>query len=114
VRIVYFQPAQRDLARLREFLRQAGVAQTKGDTIIRDLVKSIHALAKNPLKGYRVGGRYGFYTPYRALVAGRYLAIYEVVDKRVKIRRIYHQRENYLAELLPSRHPDLIDDGTNS
>ena len=87
-----------------------GISKTKSNEIIYDLVKRIRTLTKYPLRGYSIGGRYRYDTPYRALTAGRYIAIYEVIGKQIQIRRIYHMREDYLSELLPADHPELIED----
>ena len=101
MKVVYLQAAQRDLTRFQDFLLSSGVSKEKSSSIILDLTKRIRALAQYPLRGYSIGGRYGFETPYRALIAGRYIAVYEVLDKQIQIRRIYHMREDYLNELLP-------------
>ena len=109
MQIVYLQPAQRDLARFQDFLQGCGVSKTRSDEIILSLVRHIRILAKYPLRGYSIGGRYGFDTTYRALIAGRYIAVYEVVGEQIQIRRIYHMREDYLNELLPEDHPESVD-----
>jgi len=110
MQIIYLQPAQRDLARFQDFLQSSGVSKSKSDEILLGLIKRIRVLCKYPLRGYSIGGRYGFETPYRALIAGRYIAIYEVVNNQIQIRRVYHMREDYLSELLPEGHPLLVDD----
>ena len=100
MKILYLQSAQRDLQRLHSFLNSAGVSQHKSDSIIRELVERLRILTNHPHIGFNIGGKYGFTTPYRAFLAGSYIAIYEVVGKQVEIRRIYHQKEDYLSTLL--------------
>ncbi|MCL2826909.1 MAG: type II toxin-antitoxin system RelE/ParE family toxin [Eggerthellaceae bacterium] len=109
MQVVYLQPAQRNLARFQEFLLGCGVSKAKCDETIRSLVGHIRVLADDPLRGYSIGGRYGFDTKYRALLADRYVVIYEAVGEQIQIRRIYHMREDYLNELLPKGHPEFVD-----
>ena len=104
--IVYLAPAHRDLRRLTDFLLANHVDPTRAQEIILEIVKKLRVLMDNPHMGFSIGGKYGFDTPYRALVCGKYLAVYEVVEAgsnetgRVEVRRIYHGREDYLSQLL--------------
>jgi plasmid stabilization system protein ParE len=112
--IVFLAPAQRDLARLKEFLKVNSVSEKRCNEIITDIVKKIRILADNPHVGFSFGGKYGFKTPYRGLVCGKYIAVYEAIDNgdddtfqdkdatqgRVEIRRIYHGREDYISQLM--------------
>ena len=105
--IVYLAPAQRDLIRFRDFLISGGVSHQRAQEIIKEIVVNTRALAANPRLGFSIGGKYGFSTPYRGLVCGKYIAIYEVFDVengamsiedissgrsecRIEIRKIYH------------------------
>lgn len=103
--IRYLAPAQRDLERLLAFLLANEVPRARAQEIILDIVKKIRILKRSPLRGYSIGGRYGFETPYRGLACRKYVAIYEVVEVAdqtqgfIEIRRIYHTRENYLVHL---------------
>ena len=107
--INYLMSAQRDLKRLMDFLLSNEVSPTRAKEIILDIVKKLRVLSDNPHMGFSIGGKYGFETPYRALVCGKYLAVYEVIEAgsnengRVEVRRIYHGREDYLSQLLDSR-----------
>jgi plasmid stabilization system protein ParE len=100
VKIIYLEPAKRDLERLRDFLVSSGVSERRSKEIIGDIVTGIRILKNNPHVGFSFGGKYGFSTPYRGLVAGKYIVVYEVVKQAVEIRRIYSGRENYLNELM--------------
>ncbi|MDR1183178.1 MAG: type II toxin-antitoxin system RelE/ParE family toxin [Coriobacteriales bacterium] len=67
--------------------------------IIKSIVVGVRILENNPHIGFSFGGKYGFETPYRGLVVGSYIVVYEVAAQAVEIRRIYSGRENYLREL---------------
>lgn len=106
--IRYLAPAQRDLKRLLAFLLDNEVPEARAHEITLDIVKKVRTLRSNPLLGYSIGGRYGFETSYRGLVCGKYIAIYEVQESAdqiggyIEIRRIYHNRENYIVHLQSS------------
>jgi plasmid stabilization system protein ParE len=100
MKIVYLEPAKRDLERLREFLINGGVSEKRSGTIIKNIVVGIRILKNNPHVGFSFGGKYGFETPYRGLVVGSYIVVYEVTKQAVEIRRIYSGRENYLNEII--------------
>ena len=116
-RIIYLAPAQRDLLRFRDFLVDRGVAVQRAQEIIREIVISLRILTNNPRIGFSMGGKYGFHTPYRGLVCGKYVAVYEVFDPLsgvarddinntggtegyIEIRRIYHIREDHINQLM--------------
>ena len=104
--LVYLAPAQRDLERLRDFLTVNGVAFHRAQEIIMEVILKIRTLKDNPHSGFSLGGKYGYETPYRGLVCGKYLAVFEPIEAstdkagRIEIRRIYHTREDYLTQLL--------------
>ena len=100
MRIVYLEPAKRDLERLRDFLLVNGVSDRRSQEIIARIIVGIRILENNPHVGFSIGGKYGFTTPYRGLVVGTYIVIYEVTSSAVEIRRIYSGREDYLKELI--------------
>ena len=103
--IVYLAPARRDLERLLKFLTASGVTFHRAQEIIVGIVKKLRALESNPRLGFSFGGKYGFETPYRGLICGKYLAVYEPIEPgangigRIEIRRIYRTREDYLTQL---------------
>jgi len=103
--IVYLAPARRDLVRLIEFLTASGVTLHRAQEIIVGIVKKLRVLEDNPYLGFSFGGKYGFGTPYRGLVCGKYLAVYEPIESgangigRIEVRRIYHTREDCLTQL---------------
>jgi plasmid stabilization system protein ParE len=103
--LVYLAPAQRDLARLRDFLIDRGLSQKRAHEIVGDIVVKLRILKDNPRTGFSFGGKYGFETPYRGLVCSKYIAVYEAIEikpgtGRVEIRRIYHVHEDYLNQLM--------------
>ena len=116
-RIIYLGPAQQDLLRLRAFLVDGGVDLAHAQELIEKIVVGLRILENNPCAGFTLGGKYGFNIPYRALITGRYVAVYEVFEDeddlavhgktsterlgpRVEIRRIYHGREDYISQLM--------------
>jgi plasmid stabilization system protein ParE len=99
VRIVYLEPAKRDLERLRDFLTGNGVSEKRSGALIKNIVVGIRILENNPHVGFSFGGKYGFETLYRGLVVGSYIVVYEVRGKTVEIRRIYSGHEDCLREL---------------
>ena len=104
--IVYLAPAERDLRRLLDFLVGSGISLKRAQAIIRDIVKRIRILGNNPHLGFSIGNKYGIQTPYRGLICGKYIVVYEAIDakdeetSRIEIRRIYHTREDYLTQIL--------------
>jgi plasmid stabilization system protein ParE len=100
VKVIYLEPAKRDLERLHDFLISSGVSERRSKEIVGGIVVDIRILKNNPHVGFSFGGKYGFSTPYRGLVAGKYIVVYEMVGQTVEIRRIYSGRENYLSELM--------------
>ncbi|MDR2106794.1 MAG: type II toxin-antitoxin system RelE/ParE family toxin [Coriobacteriales bacterium] len=99
MRVIYLEPARRDLERLRDFLCDGGVSRERANRIVSTIVAGVRILENNPHVGFSFGGKYGFTTPYRGLVVGTYIVVYEVLAKQVEVRRIYSGRENYLQEL---------------
>jgi plasmid stabilization system protein ParE len=100
MKVVYLEPARRDLERLRAFLVNGGVSEKRSAAIIKTIVVGMRILENNSHVGFSFGGKYGFETPYRGLVVGSYIAVYEVAKTAVGIRRMYSGREDYLRELL--------------
>lgn len=103
--IVYLAPAQRDLQRLLDFLTANGVVSHRAQAIVGEIVKKLRLLCENPNMGFSIGGKYGFETPYRGLICGKYIAVYETIQYRadasgrIEVRRVYHMREDYLSQL---------------
>jgi plasmid stabilization system protein ParE len=95
----FLETARRDLVRLTEFLLNSGVSRQRNDEIVNELVAHARVLANNPEVGFKIGGKFGFQTSYRGLVAGSYIMVYEVLGAVVEIRRIYFGREDYINEL---------------
>jgi plasmid stabilization system protein ParE len=100
MKIAYLEPAKRDFERFRDFLRAADVSEDKISEIIKTLVSDIRILKDNPKIGRKIGGKFGFDTEYRALVCGRYVAIYEIAGNTIEVRRIFHGKEDYVAVLI--------------
>ena len=99
-KIVYLEPAKRDLERFREFMRGNEVSDERINYILSGVIDSIRNLEGNPRLGYSIGAKYGYTTPYRGYITDPYIVIYEVSSGLVEIRRIYHQREDYIRDTL--------------
>ena len=100
MKIVYLEPAKRDLERFREFMQQNMVSEERISHILNGMIDSIRNLEGNPRLGFAIGARHGFKTPYRGYVKDPYIAVYEIVDNTVEIRRIYHHKEDYIRHVL--------------
>ena len=100
MKIVYLEPAMRDLERFREFMRQNSVSEERISHILNGVIYSIRNLSGNPKLGFAIGARYGFTTPYRGYITDPYIAVYEIVNNTVEIRRIYHHKEDFIRDLL--------------
>jgi plasmid stabilization system protein ParE len=100
VKIIYLEPAKRDLERLQDFLVSSGVSEKRSGEIIGGIIIGIRILKNTPHVGFSFGGKYGFSAPYRGLVVGNYIVVYEAEEQTVEIRRIYSGREDYLNELM--------------
>ena len=100
VRIVYLEPAKKDFERFRLFLRANDVSEERISHIINGVLDSIDNLECNPQPGFSFGSRRGYKTPYRGYITDPYIAVYEIVGKTIEIRRIYHQKEDYIRDIL--------------
>jgi len=103
-KVVYSEPAVRDLERIRDFFYANGVARALTEKYIAAVLSDIAYLGDQPELGFSIGEKYDFKTPYLGFIVwdGRYLAVYELVFLKVKILRIYSARENYIKDLLPN------------
>ena len=100
MRIIYLEPAKRDLERFREFMLSNKVSEERIGHILGGMLDSIRNLEGNPRLGYSIGAKHGYTTPYRAYLTEPYIVIYRIKDNEVEIRRIYHQREDYIRDIL--------------
>ena len=100
MKIVYLEPAKRDFERFREFMLANGVSAERVAHILNGVIDSIRNLEGNPRLGFSIGARYGFTTPYRGYITDPYIVVYEVTSTNIEIRRIYHQREDYIRDIL--------------
>jgi len=99
-KIIYLEPAKRDLERFRVFMNENGLSNERINHILSGILNSIRNLEGNPRLGFSIGARYGYTTPYRGYITDPYIAVYEIVKGTVEIRRIYHQREDYIRDIL--------------
>ena len=100
MKITYLEPAKRDLERFREFMRSNNISPDQINHILSGMLYSIQNLKGNPRLGYSIGAKYGYTTPYRAYITDPYIVIYKITGNEVEIRRIYHQREDYIRDIL--------------
>ena len=100
MRIEYQDAARRDLERFRDFMQANGMSAERINHILDGVIHSITNLEGNPRLGYSIGARYGYQSPYRAYITDPYIAIYKITAQKVEIRRIYHQKEDYLRDIL--------------
>ena len=100
MKISYLETAEWDFVRFREFMRANDVSEERIDHIINGVICSIRNLEGNPRLGFSLGARRGWTTPYRAYITDPYIVVYEVVGDTVQIRRIYHQKEDYIRDII--------------
>ena len=100
MKIIYLEPAKRDLERFREFMPGNGVTEERANHIINDVIDSVRNLRNNPCLGFSIGAKHGFSTSYRGYVTDPYIVVYEVVEKTIEVRRIYHHKEDYIRNVL--------------
>ncbi len=100
MKIIYLEPAKRDFERFRLFMRGNDVSEERILHILNGMIDSIRNLEDNPRLGYAIGARYGFTTSYRGYITDPYIMIYEIASDRIEIRRIFHQREDYVRDIL--------------
>ncbi|MBQ8082447.1 MAG: type II toxin-antitoxin system RelE/ParE family toxin [Clostridia bacterium] len=99
--IVRYSPAAR--AGLREISRYYGhelelpdVAQRIIDTIVR----KVSILETQPALGFSLSSKLGTETPLRALITGRYLVVYLIDKKVIRVVRILDTKLDYISVLL--------------
>ena len=100
MRIVYLEPAKRDLERFREFMRSNDLTEKRNNHILNGMIDAIAILKGNPKLGFSFGARHGYATPYRGFITDPYIVVYEIVGNDIEVRRIYHQREDYIRDIL--------------
>ena len=103
MRVVYSEPAVRDLERIRDFFLVKGIQKLEVESYIKAISDDISRLQDQPELGFFLGEKHNFTTPYKGLIVwdGRYLAAHELVSDHIKIMRIYSTRENYIKDMLP-------------
>ena len=100
MKVLYLEPAKNDLERFREFMRTNDMSEERINHILSGVIDSIENLKYNPKLGYSIGARYGYTTAYRGWLSDPYIAICEIVGEVIEIRRIYHQKEDYIRDIL--------------
>jgi len=81
-------------------MRANDVSEELINHILSGMLDSIQNLKGNPRLGYSIGAKRGYTTPYRAYLSDPYIVIYKITGNEVEIRRIYHQREDYIRDIL--------------
>ena len=100
MKVVYLEPAKNDLERFRMFMRTNSVSGERINHILNGVIDSIGALKYNPKIGFSIGARYGYTTPYRGFITDPYIVVYEIIGEIFEVRRIYHQKEDYIRDIL--------------
>jgi len=100
MKIVYLESAIKDTERFRMFMRANDMSEERISHIINGVLDSIDNLEGNPKLGFSFGARRGYKTPYRGYLTDPYIVVYEIVGETVEIRRIYHQKEDYIRDVL--------------
>jgi len=98
--IIYLAAAKRDLERFRMFMRGNDMSEERIDHILNGMIASIRNLRDNPRLSFSFGARHGYTTPYRGYLTDPYIVVYEIKEEAVEIRRIYHQKEDYIRDVL--------------
>ena len=92
-KIKIYPKAQKDLKRIQKYIEEYN-----GDKIIKQIYDDIDNLLFMP----RIHKTIFYYTKpeveYRRLVSGKYIIIYEIIEKQINILRIFNQKENYLNQ----------------
>jgi len=81
-------------------MRANEMSEERINHILNGVIDSIGNLKDNPRLGFSIGARYGYTTPYRGYLADPYIVVYEIFDETLEIRRIYHQKEDYIRDIL--------------
>jgi len=100
MKLVYFEPAKRDLERFRMFMLSNDIPPERVNHILSGMLDSIRTLESNPMLGYSIGAKHGYTTSHRAFITDPCIAIYKISGDEIEIRRIYHQREDYIRDIL--------------
>jgi len=81
-------------------MRANDVSEERISHILNGVIDSIGALKDAPKIGFSIGARYGYTTPYRGYITDPYIVVYEIVGETIEVRRIYHQKEDYIRDIL--------------
>ena len=100
MKVAYLEPAKRDFERFRDFLRANDLPEDTINHILGGVIDKISALKDSPMLGFSIGARYGYQTSYRGYITDPYIAVYEIAGDTVEIRRVYHQKEDYIRDIL--------------
>ena len=100
MKIVYLTAAKRDLERFSMFMRANDMSEERISHILNGVLDSIDNLGGNPRLGFSFGARHGYTTSYRGYLTDPYIVVYEITNETVEIRRIYHQKEDYIRDIL--------------
>jgi plasmid stabilization system protein ParE len=96
-------PALDDLANIETYIKDECGNPTAAKRNVKKIMKSYLNLSSSPYTGFSVKGKYGIDTPFRALVSGRYVIIYEIDESAnlVEILNVFHGKQNYIKTLFP-------------
>lgn len=91
---LYVSPeALQDLREIKEYISLTLCNPTAANRVIRKIVSTYKRLTDQPYIGTLISGRIDFVIPYRYLVSGNYLIIYQVHSDIHIIRIIYGKRD---------------------
>jgi len=108
--IVLSPEAEKDLARIGDYVAVQQKSPRTALNIIRKIKARIKELEDFPLVGTPLSAVVAIDTDYRFLGCGSYLAFYRYADKTVLIDRILHGRQNYIAVMLGDMIEECEDD----
>ena len=86
--------ALRDLKEIKEYISLTLCNPTAANRIVKNIISAYKRLIDQPYIGTLIGGRIDFAIPYRYLVSGNYLIIYQV-NCDIYILRIIYGRRDY-------------------
>ncbi|MCF6334837.1 MAG: type II toxin-antitoxin system RelE/ParE family toxin [Spirochaetales bacterium] len=93
-KVEILSPAAKDIERIAEYyLRMVG--SLSAEKITDKLLDTIQTLEDNPFAGMEHPDTILYKQNYRKIIAGEYICVYKIIEKRVFIYRVVHGATDY-------------------
>ena len=109
-KLVYSPQYRRKLKELKQYLDlQYGTAVRK--RILKMMTDRLHMLQQYENSGVSLQAVYGITNEYRYVFVAHHYIFYHITDGQIQIVSLYHEREDFIADLLGSKSTDEEEPG---